>query len=293
MARVRLPRVDARRCRSGLCLASQPVSSSAARQFEGSVGSHFTTMPAATGSALLVILGRHAHIAHMREGEGHDLARVGGIGHDLLITRHGGVEDKLGHRLARCAKSMSRRRRFHRPAQGMRWASWLGFPGHGTTPDVREFGGTYGRAGRGVKGAGENLKFNANFKWLEKARAKVAGRRGERDRVRGVENGGPQMELITRIQDAQKEAMKAKRRGASVDGADDPGRRKGQGNRPAHGRGRAWRGRCAGAVWARWSSSARKARKSIWTAGGPSWLTRNWPRCSVIENFLPKALSGR
>ena len=35
------------------------------------------------------------HIADVREGEGQDLAHVGRVGQDLLIARHGGVEDHL------------------------------------------------------------------------------------------------------------------------------------------------------------------------------------------------------
>jgi hypothetical protein len=46
-----------------------------------------------------VILGVHADIADMGEGEGHDLPGIGGVGHDLLIARHRGVEAQLGHAL--------------------------------------------------------------------------------------------------------------------------------------------------------------------------------------------------
>ena len=34
----------------------------------------------------------------MREGEGHDLAGIGGVCHDLLIARHGGVETQFSNR---------------------------------------------------------------------------------------------------------------------------------------------------------------------------------------------------
>jgi hypothetical protein len=53
----------------------------------------------------LVILGVRAGIADVREGECHDLACVGWIGHDFLVARHGSVETHLRHGLARCAKS--------------------------------------------------------------------------------------------------------------------------------------------------------------------------------------------
>ena len=39
-------------------------------------------------------------VADVREGEGDDLPRVGGIGHHLLVSGHGGVEAQLADRLA-------------------------------------------------------------------------------------------------------------------------------------------------------------------------------------------------
>ncbi len=41
-----------------------------------------------------------AHIADMGEGEGDDLARIGRVGQDFLIARHGGVEADFAGRLA-------------------------------------------------------------------------------------------------------------------------------------------------------------------------------------------------
>ena len=41
-----------------------------------------------------------ADIADVREGEGDDLGHVGGVGQDLLVAGHGGVEADLAHRLA-------------------------------------------------------------------------------------------------------------------------------------------------------------------------------------------------
>ena len=41
------------------------------------------------------VLGVDAHVADVGVGEGDDLAGVGGIGEDLLITGHGGVEHHL------------------------------------------------------------------------------------------------------------------------------------------------------------------------------------------------------
>ena len=56
--------------------------------------------PGGDGVLRLVILGGDAGIADMGEGEGDDLAGIGGIGHDLLIAGHRGVEDQFGHHLS-------------------------------------------------------------------------------------------------------------------------------------------------------------------------------------------------
>ena len=44
--------------------------------------------------------GAHAVVANLRVGEGDDLAGVGGVGDDLLVAGHRGVEDELAERLA-------------------------------------------------------------------------------------------------------------------------------------------------------------------------------------------------
>ncbi len=41
-----------------------------------------------------------ADIADMREGEGDELPGIGGIGEDLLVAGHRGVETDLAHRVA-------------------------------------------------------------------------------------------------------------------------------------------------------------------------------------------------
>jgi hypothetical protein len=43
----------------------------------------------------------------MREGEGNNLTGVGGISHNFLITRHRGVEAKLGYSDACGAKALA------------------------------------------------------------------------------------------------------------------------------------------------------------------------------------------
>ena len=43
----------------------------------------------------------------MGKGEGDDLAGIGGIGHDLLIAGHRGVEDQFRHHLAGCAEALA------------------------------------------------------------------------------------------------------------------------------------------------------------------------------------------
>ena len=55
----------------------------------------------------LVILGGDACVANMREGEGYDLPSIGGVGHNLLIARHRGVEAQLGNGLACGAKTLA------------------------------------------------------------------------------------------------------------------------------------------------------------------------------------------
>ena len=52
----------------------------------------------------LDVLGVGADIADMREGEGDDLPGIGGIGHDLLVAGHRGVEADLADRLSGAPK---------------------------------------------------------------------------------------------------------------------------------------------------------------------------------------------
>ena len=47
------------------------------------------------GMVGFVVLSVHPRVAQFRIGEGHQLTRVAGIGHHLLIARHAGVEDHL------------------------------------------------------------------------------------------------------------------------------------------------------------------------------------------------------
>ena len=44
----------------------------------------------------LLVLAVHADIADLRVGHGHELARIGGLGEDLLIAGEGGVEAAPG-----------------------------------------------------------------------------------------------------------------------------------------------------------------------------------------------------
>jgi hypothetical protein len=48
-----------------------------------------------------------ADIADMREGEGDDLPGIGGIGDDLLISRHAGIEAHLANARADRADAFS------------------------------------------------------------------------------------------------------------------------------------------------------------------------------------------
>ena len=57
------------------------------------------------GGFKVVIIG--ADIADVGEGEGDDLARIGGVGEDFLIAGHGGVEADFAHGLAFGAKALA------------------------------------------------------------------------------------------------------------------------------------------------------------------------------------------
>ncbi len=57
-----------------------------------------------------------ADIADMREGEGDDLPGIGGVGEDLLIAGHGGIEADLADRAAGGAQAHSLPARSRRPA---------------------------------------------------------------------------------------------------------------------------------------------------------------------------------
>ena len=97
-----------RRCRvmrlvSTPAIPTRPRASSqrsrccAARKFEGSViGAHadHAAGVAVDGFDVFVV---GAHVADVREGERDELPGIGGIGQDLLIAGHGGVEDQFPH----------------------------------------------------------------------------------------------------------------------------------------------------------------------------------------------------
>ena len=85
------------------------------------------------GIAGFVIVRVHTHVADMGKGEGHDLARVGRVGHDLLIARHRGVEAEFRHRCAGCPKALTVENRAIRKGEaGGRCV--VGKLGHGATP---------------------------------------------------------------------------------------------------------------------------------------------------------------
>ena len=90
-------------------------------QFEGSVVRSRTTIPRQCGSAGLIVLAVGAVVADVGTGEGHDLPGIRGIGDDLLVAAHGGVEHQLagGDRTARRRPLRPRRPR-RRPSPGGR-----------------------------------------------------------------------------------------------------------------------------------------------------------------------------
>ena len=57
-----------------------------------------------------------ADIADMREGEGDDLPGIGGVGEDLLVAGHGGVEADLADRVCRWRRGRNPPARCRRPA---------------------------------------------------------------------------------------------------------------------------------------------------------------------------------
>ena len=103
--------------------ASQSERSPAARQLGGLGRVPLHHHAGGEGLGGLVVLGVHPDVADVREGEGDDLPGVGGIGHDLLVAGHRGVEAELADRDARRRRSRGRRRSARRPARCRRWAS--------------------------------------------------------------------------------------------------------------------------------------------------------------------------
>ena len=104
------PRVDA--CHGNDAACAKPLVEGGRRAVRGwrgrSVAEHRShgAMPGVRRK-ILAVLAVRADIADMRKGEGDDLVLVGGVGKDLLIARHGRVEDELGHHLATRARSLS------------------------------------------------------------------------------------------------------------------------------------------------------------------------------------------
>ncbi len=59
------------------------------------------------GAELLDVFDIDPHVADVGEGEGDDLAHVGGVGQDLLVAAHGGVEAHLADRIADRAHALA------------------------------------------------------------------------------------------------------------------------------------------------------------------------------------------
>ena len=105
-----------RRCRAP---SARRRDASCARKLDGSVIGAWRTRRArrrrrhADGLDVLVV---DADIADVREGEGDDLPGVGGIGEDLLVAGHGGVEADLADRVRRPRRGRSPRSPSRPPA---------------------------------------------------------------------------------------------------------------------------------------------------------------------------------
>jgi len=65
---------------------------------------HYTSSLDGTRFRILIV---HTAIAHVGDGEDHQLASVGGVGEDLLIAREARVEYHLPHHRARMAEGPS------------------------------------------------------------------------------------------------------------------------------------------------------------------------------------------
>ena len=85
----------------------------------------------------LLVLGVHAGVADVRVGQRDDLPAVGGIGEDLLVAGHGGVEHHLARRWRRRRRSTARERRCRRRARGGRATAWRTLIGCESGSDVK------------------------------------------------------------------------------------------------------------------------------------------------------------
>ena len=114
------PRVDAADTRQ--IVALQPVVERLGRPPVGGLGDVAAQHHAARGGIdALDVLEIGADIADMGEGEGDDLPGIGGIGDDLLVAGHRGVEADLAHRVAGERPRPCPKRPRHRPAPARPW----------------------------------------------------------------------------------------------------------------------------------------------------------------------------
>ena len=145
-----------------------------------------------------IVFGVDPGVADVGEGEGHDLARIRRICHDLLIAGHGGVKAQLGSGLARRPKAYPVK---DGPICKSKAGGW--FRRHVLIPrchanrprNRRQGGGGQGLANKGMMRRCARLSRPLRIVML---------------RLRGTVGIEFQMDMRTRVNTALKDAMKAK-----------------------------------------------------------------------------------
>ena len=159
-----------------------------------------------------VIFGGDAGIADMREGESHDLTGIRGVGHDLLIAGHCGIETQFGHLGAGGAEPLSVKNRSISQSHASGW--FFGdFPdGHrrdslGQT--CRKLWGLE-RWVKGSRAGSAHFRKRFHFRRLGVFQAVVMARCIGYCRNLGLMGMRLPMDMKQRVSTALKDAMKAK-----------------------------------------------------------------------------------
>src|SRR6185503_10354302 len=143
----------------------------------------------------IIVIG--ADIADVREGEGDDLASIGGVGEDLLVAGHGGIKADLAHGFAFCTEALA----FNDGAIGKYEQA-----GHARRFPIAELGawfcfGLFGAGHRGISGIWRCM--------VERGLGVKVAAHGDWDYSAGFPTGMSSMSLRAKINDDLKAAMKA------------------------------------------------------------------------------------